>query len=135
MIKANTLWNAQRNLNAFLNNEIDANSTYAQVASDVYNFYGFRFPESYWLVYVYENVKGQSQNSWKCKGCFATLNVKNKYNVIVASIPTDSVPNTDIVNNSTFDDMINNYDNANDFVNDVYDNNCVQGVFATVNGV
>lgn len=103
-------WNAQRNLREYLKEEIADDATYVEVASQVQSIFNDIFPSRYWLVYAYQNVKGQSINAWDCVSCFAALNVKDKYNIVIASVNKNAVPNTDLIFSPVFDN-INDYSN------------------------
>lgn len=129
-------WNAERNFRYFLLNNVTATDDYKSVSMKVAEFFMNLYPSRYWLTYAYQNVQGQSMNSWKCLYCFAALNVNSTYNIVVASIDKQAQPNTALINSTVFDTSINNYKNqANQLVSDWFNSQCLLGVIATSGNV
>lgn len=104
-------WNGERNLRYFLLNNVQTTDDYKSVSMKVAGFFMDLYPTRYWLTYAYQNVLGQSLNSWKCLYCFAAYNVNSTYHIIVASVDKQAQPNAALINSTVFDTSINNYKN------------------------
>jgi len=108
----NSIWNAQKNLNQFLKENITVNMQYLSISDNVQYFLSELYPFHYWFVYTYKNVSGSASHSWNCENCFAMLNVNGSYHILVAAIPRASVGNSTLVQDSYFTAGINKYNNA-----------------------
>ncbi|CDW77846.1 UNKNOWN [Stylonychia lemnae] len=132
----NINWNAERNLRLFLKEQVQAGMTHQDVSTKIQAYFTQMYPSRYWIVYTYDNIQGESVNSWKCKYCFAALNVQGAFNILMGSVDRNSVANTALINDPYFTSSINNYVNqasmlVNDWFNYESNSNCLMGVFAT----
>jgi len=109
--------------------------SYHDVAESVHTFFSSNYPSRYWIIYVYDNIQGESINSWRCKYCFAALNVNSSFNILMGSIDKKATPNTDLINDPYFNNINNYVNQANLLVDDWFNyqsnSNCLMGVFAT----
>jgi len=56
-------------------------------------------PYRRWQVISYDNIGGYDNHAYECLDCFGYLHYANKYNILIASMETDSVANTRVLNN------------------------------------
>jgi hypothetical protein len=55
-------------------------------------------PYRLWEVITYDNIGGYDNHAYECFDCFGYLHYANKYNILIASMATDSIANTSVLN-------------------------------------
>ena len=136
MSKDATLWNAQNTTNVYLSTSKLDGITPEQVSNWVNLQLVFDYPYLNWLVISYKaaDAKGQNQGAWKCSQCFSFFNVQG-YTIIVTGFAKDSTPNNALISSTDFDTQIPTFQSAKDLADTFYNNYCLMGVVATMNGV
>lgn len=85
-------------------------------------------PYRLWQVMSYNNVGGYDNHAFSCWDCFSFLHYANRYNIVISSMPTDSVANTVVLQDSRIVHDADSKSDAVDLCNDIWNNLCVYGV-------
>ena len=135
-----TVHNSQMNFVKFirLNPEYFVSPNYDNITQGVQYALEQVAPNKQWFVQVYEAKADYNQyQASRCVDCFTVFNVNNSYHIFAAGIDSDAPPNPSVQfhNWIDFERQKDYVEDLQQFVEDVYNTYCVNGVFAVLNNV
>lgn len=80
----------------------------------------------------YDNIGGYNEHAYHCLDCIGYLHYANKYNIVIMSMPLDSVANLNVLHAPRIYNDSNSKSDARDLVDDIWDNLCVTGAHVAV---
>ena len=89
-------------------------------------------PYRLWQAMVYNNVDGFDKHAFNCFDCFSFLHYANTYNIVIASLTTDSAPWIEQTTNSVLATYADQSRDCDKIANDIWSNLCVKGVHVVV---
>jgi hypothetical protein len=89
-------------------------------------------PYRLWQAEVYANVSGFNNHAYQCFDCIGYLHYANKYNILIASMGTDSVANTVVTSDGRIASDANSGKDCDVLLSDIWNNLCVKGVHVVV---
>ena len=81
---------------------------------------------------VYANVGGFENHAFTCFDCFSFLHYANSYNIVIASLATDSNPWIEQTTNSALVTYSNQSRDCDKIVDEIWSTLCVKGVHVVV---